>query len=94
MSCDADSGHWLQLALWRKIDPTIVLGGDFNLPGITWDDGLGQVNPNPAYGFEVNNLLIDILKDTHLEQLVTQATRGYNFIDFLFFTCPAFITNV
>jgi len=30
--------------------PIIVLDGDFNFPGITWDDGLGQVNSNPAYG--------------------------------------------
>jgi len=74
--------------------PAIVLGGDFNLPGITWDDGLGQVNPNPAYGLEVNDLLIDILNDNHLEQLVTYPTCGNNILDLLFCTSPAFITNV
>ena len=71
--------------------PTIVLGGDFNLPTISWDDGLGKVNPNPAYGLEVNYLLIDILNDNHLEQLVTQPTRGNNILDLLFCTFPALI---
>ena len=37
----------------------IILGGDFNYPDILWDDGIGSINTNPAYGNEVNTLLLN-----------------------------------
>ena len=37
----------------------IILGGDFNLPDILWNEGCGHVSSNPAYGLEINNSLLD-----------------------------------
>ena len=28
----------------------IILGGDFNYPDITWENGIGYIDTNPAYG--------------------------------------------
>ena len=67
--------------------------GDISLPRITWNDGLGQVNSNPAYFLEVNHLLIDTLNENYLEQLITQPTHRNGILDLLFCTCPAFISN-
>jgi len=44
------------------------MSGDFNLPGIVWMDGNGQLGQNPAYGFELNSLFLDIIHDSSLEQ--------------------------
>ena len=46
--------------------PVVFLGGDFNLPDISWNEGYGSVNSNPAYGLEINNSLLDIANDYHL----------------------------
>ena len=43
--------------------PVVLLGGDFNLPDISWNEGYGSVNANPAYGLETNNNLLDIVND-------------------------------
>jgi len=45
--------------------PIILAGRDFNLPHISWDNGCGQVNPNPAYGLQINNTLLDKVNDFH-----------------------------
>lgn len=50
-------------------NPVIILGGDFNLPHISWENGCGQVNSSPAYGLLVNNTLLDMVNDFYLEQL-------------------------
>ena len=62
----------------QVIPPTILLAGDFNLPGIQWTEGCGQVSVNPAYGLEVNHSLVDTINDNSLEQLVGGPTRGAN----------------
>ena len=74
--------------------PIIILGGDFNLPHISWDNGCGQVNPSPAYGLQVNNILLDIVNDFHLEQLVHETTRDNHTLDLIFCTDPARVTSV
>ena len=74
--------------------PVIILGGDFNLPHISWDNGCGQVNPSPAYGLQVNNTLLDIVNDFHLEQLVHENTRDNHTLDQIFCTNPARVTFV
>jgi len=65
--------------------PNIILTGDFNLPSIEWLDGSGQLNSNPTYGVELNNLF---LNDTGLEQFVTTPTRNDNILDLVLPTSP------
>ena len=74
--------------------PVIILGGDFNLPHISWDNGCGQVNPSPAYGLQVNDTLLDIVNDFHLEQLVHENTCNNHALDLIFCTNPARVTSV
>ena len=56
--------------------PQIILAGDFNLPSISWVGGTGQVNPNPIYGTDVNQLLLESVNEFGLDQLVMEPTRG------------------
>ena len=49
--------------------PNIIVMGDFNLPGINWLDGSGQVTSNPSYGVELNNVFLDQINDIGLNQL-------------------------
>ena len=51
------------------VPPTILLAGDFNLPGIQWVEGCGQIHSNPSYGFEVNHSLADTIMTTILSNL-------------------------
>jgi len=74
--------------------PNLILAGDFILPGITWLDGCGAPNPNPAYGAELNSLFIDIINDYSLEQLVHFPTRENNILDLVFSTQPDLISKV
>ena len=54
--------------------PVVILGGDFNLPHISWENGCGQVNSSPNYGLLVSNTLLDMVNDFHLKQLVHEST--------------------
>ena len=74
--------------------PQILLAGDFNLPSISWIDGTGQVNPNPTYGTDVNQLLLESVNEFGLEQLVTDPTRRGNILDLIFSSHPESIKNV
>ena len=58
-----------------------MLAGDFNLPDICWEDGLGSIKTSPAYGNEINNLFIDTLNDFALEQQVKERTRSAHILD-------------
>ena len=74
--------------------PVVLLGGDFNLPDISWNEGYGSVNPNPVYGLEINNCLVDIVNDYHLEQFVHEYTRENHILDLLFCTHPTKVSKV
>ena len=74
--------------------PQIILAGDFNLPSISWVGGTGQVNPNPVYGTDVNQLLLESVNEFGLDQLVTEPTRGSNILDLIFSSHPESIANV
>ena len=81
----------LQTSLKKLIDqcsssPNIILLGDFNFPSIVWSDGQGQVCPSPNYGAEVNNLFLDIVSDTGLEQYVDSPTRQGKTLDLVLST--------
>ena len=74
--------------------PQIILAGDFNLPSISWIDGTGQVNTDPSYGTDVNQLLLESVNEFGLEQLVTEPTRRGNILDLIFSSHPDSIKNV
>jgi len=98
-NCDMDPLLSLNESLKAIADkesnsPVIILGGDFNLPHILWDNGCGQVESNPAYGLQINNTLLDIVNDFHLEQLVHESTRDDHILDLIFCTDPTRATSV
>ena len=74
--------------------PQILLVGEFNLPCISWIDGTGQINPNPIYGTDVNQLLLESINEFELDQLVTEHTCGGNILDLIFSSHPESISNI
>ena len=64
----------------KNSNQTIVLGGDFNLPGIDWNNGV--VNPKAANKSQCELLLSSL--DTHaLAQIHKEPTREENILDLL-----------
>ena len=64
----------------KNSNQTIVLGGDFNLPGIDWDNWV--VNPKSANKSQCELLLSRL--DTHaLAQIHKEHTREENILDLL-----------
>ena len=60
----------------------VLLGGDFNLPDIDWEEG--SVKSNPHYTAAINWKMIDIANDFNLTQIVSEPTRQGNILDLLF----------
>ena len=60
----------------------VLLGGDFNLPDIDWEEG--SVESNPQYTAAINWKMIDIANDFNLTQIVSEPTRQGNILDLLF----------
>ena len=54
---------------------------DFNLPSITWEEGLGSLISTPAYGQELNSLFIETMNEFGFEQFVNQPTRENHMLD-------------
>ena len=50
--------------------PLIIVGGDFNVPGIDWSDG-NQSEPHGG----LHEALADLISNNHLTQKVTFTTR-------------------
>ena len=73
-----------------------MLAGDFNLPDICWEDGLGCIQTSPAYSYEINNLFLDILNDFALEQQVKEPTRNTHIyiLDLVLSSQPQLISDV
>ena len=73
-----------------KLNQTIALGGDFNLPGIDWDNGV--VNPKAANKSQCELLLSSL--DTHaLAQIHKEPTREENILDLLITNKPGLIKS-
>ncbi|CAG2210245.1 unnamed protein product [Mytilus edulis] len=69
--------------------PHIILGGDFNLPDINWDNT--TVNTNPQYGQEINSKLVEIVTENDFIQMVKEPTRGKNILDLILTNNPGLI---
>ena len=74
----------------QNSNQTIVLGGDFNLPGIDWDNVV--VNPKVANKSQCELLLSSL--DTHaLAQIHKEPTREENILDLLITNKPGLIKS-
>ena len=80
--------------LTQKSPPNILLTGDFSLPSVSWAEDNYSIQPNPAYGIEVNNKLLDIVNSHFLTQHVKQPTRGHNILDLVFTSNSDMVTNL
>ena len=74
--------------------PCLLVGGDFNFPDISWQDGYAHINPSPTYGTDTNKLFVDTINDHDLEQLISVPTRGNNILDLILCSHPSLISNV
>jgi len=73
----------------QKFSTTIIiLGGDFNCPGMDWPSG-SLVDSYITANFRKS--LITFAHNFMLEQIVTQPTRGNNILDLCFTTRPDYI---
>ena len=72
----------------------LILARDFNLPSITWKDGIGQTELNPTYAREVNSMFLDMVNEFGLEQQVYECTRGNHILDLVFASQPNVINNI
>ena len=77
-----------------SVSPVILLTGDFNLPDLKFEDGIGYVNCNPTYGYETNSLFVEMINNYGFEQSATQPTRENHLLDLVLSTNPDIIENV
>ena len=70
---------------------TIILTGEFNLPGIDWLESL--VKHDSSYK-AIHEHSLDILHDHSLQQLVTFPTRQVNMLDLVATNKPSTIINI
>lgn len=69
-----------------------MLGGDFNLPNVDWEDG--SVKSNPQYTAAINWKTIDIANDLNLTQMLMESTQQGNILDLLFTSHPDLVDKV
>lgn len=74
--------------------PCLIVGGDFNFPNISWQDGYANINSSPTYGTDINQIFVDTINDYGLEQLISEPTRGNNILDLLLCSHPSLISNI
>ena len=79
------------ITLHKRSSPHIIIGGDFNLPGIDWET-LQTGCTNKAK----HEVLLDFLLDNSLSQLISQATRptSNNILDLLITSSPNLAKNI
>jgi len=66
----------------------ILLGGDFDCPGIQWSSGRLTHSYLPA---NFRESLIIFAQDFLLEQIIIEPTRGENVLDLCFVSHPSYI---
>ena len=69
--------------------PQVLIGGDFNLPGINWE----SISVNSQIDVAISLTLLDCLHLNNLTQLVEKPTRGNNILDLLLTSNPNIATN-
>ena len=72
-------------------DILLLLGGDFNCPGIDWCSG-NLTESHVSLLFR-ESLIIEFAQDFLLEQIILEPTRGDNILDLCFTSHPSFINQ-
>ena len=70
---------------------TIIVGGDFNLPGIDWENL--SIRPGAPDRTQCQSLL-DIMNLHNLQQINLQPTRGSNILDLCFTSSPGVVDKI
>ena len=68
-----------------------IFAGDFNLPSIEWTDGQESIFPNAIYGYNLNEVFIDVMNNHNLEQIVNSPTRQNHIFDLVLTSTPSLI---
>ena len=76
--------------LRQKYPDLVLLGGDFNCPGIDWCSG-NLTESHVSLLFRES--LIEFAQDFLLEQIILEPTRGDNILDLCFISHPSFINQ-
>jgi len=71
-------------------DTVLILGGDFNCPGIDW--GSGDLTES-YISVSFRESLIVLSQDFLLEQIVTEPTRLGNILDLCFISHPSYVCH-
>jgi len=71
-------------------DATIILGGDFNLPDIDWQQSIVKSSSTRAL---LHQSMLDIATDHGLEQIVQNPTFDNNILDLILTNRPAFVNR-
>ena len=94
MGCNESMDH-LENLFYRinsQVASPTILGGDFNLPGITWDPS-PEVRSDCAYR-ELHHQFLQQLEDHALTQTVKDPTRGPNTLDLFITNRPEIFSSV
>ena len=70
----------------------MLLTGDFNAPSIEWEEV--SIQPNPEYGYALNQCLVNIINDHDLTQVNKSPTRLNAMLDLVFTTNPDLVSEV
>ena len=80
----------MELIGQRFKNAVIWLGGDLNLPDISWDSNTVNGNQNSA---QINNRFLNSIQNCSLEQKVTLPTRKENTLDLFLTNCPSLVNK-
>jgi hypothetical protein len=81
----------LDLLTCKSKLPHLIIGGDFNVPSIDWENN--SIRRTPQYGLRVNEKILEILEKHSLHQQVDQPTHGKNTLDLFLTTSPDLFGN-
>ena len=69
----------------------IILGGDYNLPGVDWK--ACSAPPGTAHRRQAK-LLLTTMEELNLSQMIEFPTRGRNILDLMFTDAPSLVTSI
>jgi exonuclease III len=63
-------GKQINILTNKKHLPNIIIGGDFNVPSIDWNENV--IMKKPQYGLKINEVFLNVVEENIIHQIVTQ----------------------